>query len=401
MASKALVVGSGAVGLRTALELVRRNVSVVLRAPCSPLDPSNTSQGAGGLWMPFHCDDPRTFRWAQETLNELLPMATRQQASPHHQESERGLVEVVPAVYLMRNHGGPTVEHFIDHSYEPRRGQSTETLALPGWTKDPRLEFQHLTVEMLSWQNIINRLKIPPEEELKQAGYLYAWFFKPPIVNTSAMLTHMLNELKEAGADVNVESGHYYSSLDEMRNEAAQLDCDCIVNATGLGAKEILHDDKMVGARGTLLHYDREDCPRRDVVRDGPYGINGTDAVIMTEEAPWGSDTLPCYLIPRGKSIVVGGSYLEEDKEPSIRNVERDRLLQNASNLGINTEKARIIGEWTGFRPYRPTARCELDLDSTSDIRIVHSYGYGGSGWTVNVGAAVEAVDLLIGTKKL
>ena len=94
---KALVVGCGAVGLRTAVELLRRNVQVVLRAPISPLDPSNTSQGAGGLWMPFHCEDKRVDKWANRTLEELLPMAF---------DSKNSLVERVAAIYLLRNEGG-------------------------------------------------------------------------------------------------------------------------------------------------------------------------------------------------------------------------------------------------------------------------------------------------------
>ena len=36
--------------------------------------------GAGGLWMPFHCDDPRTGRWAAETLDELFTYETQGQA---------------------------------------------------------------------------------------------------------------------------------------------------------------------------------------------------------------------------------------------------------------------------------------------------------------------------------
>ena len=48
MASKVLVVGSGVIGLRTALELLRRNVSVCLVSPISPTNVATTSMGAGG-----------------------------------------------------------------------------------------------------------------------------------------------------------------------------------------------------------------------------------------------------------------------------------------------------------------------------------------------------------------
>ena len=96
---------------------------------------------------------------------------------------------------------------------------------------------------------------------------------------------------------------------------------------------------------------------------------------------------------------VVGGSYLEGDSEPGIRKAERDVLLKHAELLGIDTQKTQPIGEWTGFRPYRPTSRCEIDekydgIDQ--DVRIVHNYGYGGSGWTVYAGCAREAAELVL-----
>jgi D-amino-acid oxidase len=132
------------------------------------------------------------------------------------------------------------------------------------------------------------------------------------------------------------------------------------------------------------------------------------DANIMVEDAPWGSEDMPCYLIARGDTIVVGGSYLENDSEPNLRDDERTRLLKNAELVGIDTERSHPIGEWTGFRPYRPTSRCEVDHkykgatsdinNNNSNIRLVHSYGYGGSGWTVYVGCAKEATQLILGS---
>ena len=59
---------------------------------------------------------------------------------------------------------------------------------LPEWTKDSRIAFQHLTIEMLEWQNHVLKLKIPSIEVLKKAGYKYGWLFKPPIVDAPRML---------------------------------------------------------------------------------------------------------------------------------------------------------------------------------------------------------------------
>jgi D-amino-acid oxidase len=382
---KVLVVGAGAIGLRTAAELLRRRVSVVLRAPRHPLDPSTCSMGAGGLWMPFHVQDPRVHRWSIETLDELLEYAKN---SERNAEEQR-LVEIVPSVYLQREHSGPRTEDFRQH-YDAAPGGHTRVERVPEWTTDLRIHFQHLTVEMLSWQNIVHRLRIPPEHELKQAGYLHAWFFRPPIVNAPIMLEHLLDELVSNKADVDVDTGKEFDSVQDMCEHAKSLDCDAVVNCTGLGAARICDDKDMVGARGVLLHYDRSSCPRRESVRESD---NSNDCVIMTEDEPWGSETMPCYLIPRGDKLVVGGSYLEGDTEETIRDDERKRLLFNAFRMGIDVEQTTVIGEWTGFRPFRTQVRCELD--NSMDVPVFHSYGYGGSGWTVNVGAAKECADVL------
>ncbi|KAL9180132.1 hypothetical protein ACHAXT_008102 [Thalassiosira profunda] len=47
MPPKVLVVGSGVIGLRTALELVRREIAVCLVSPRHPLHPSTCSMGSG------------------------------------------------------------------------------------------------------------------------------------------------------------------------------------------------------------------------------------------------------------------------------------------------------------------------------------------------------------------
>jgi D-amino-acid oxidase len=396
---KALVLGAGAVGLRTALELVANNIQVVLRAPRHPLHPSTCSMGAGGLWMPFHCDDPRVDRWSIETLDELLHI--EQKKAANQQQSTQRLVETIPAVCLWRNHYGPTVDEFAKHNNYVH-GQPTRTSILPQWTQDVRLKFQHMTVEMLTWQNLVYKMRIPSQADLVRAGYMHAWLFQTPIVNTPAMLEHMLAKLVSMQVDVNVETGRVYESIDQVCRDAKELGCDTVVNCTGLGSRDLMQDNSIVGARGILLKLDRASCTRlpsitgslSDNVDD--EGDVGQDVVITAEEEPWGTANYPCYMIPRGDTIVVGGSYIEGDYRQEITDQERKQLVQNAELMGIDMSKAKITGEWVGFRPVRPQVRCEIDARYTGGVRVVHNYGMGGSGWTVNVGAAKECVRLLL-----
>jgi len=211
----------------------------------------------------------------------------------------------------------------------------------------------------------------------------------------------MLSEIQlhPLSEGVNDGMGRKYKSVEEMVKDAQDLGCNTVVNCTGLGASLLCGDDSMVGGRGILLHYDRN-CERlRDQDRANEMLH---DAAILIEDGLWGTGTEPCYMIPRGDKVVVGGSYLEGDTLQGIRNAERERLVKNAMIFGVDTEKSSIVGEWTGFRPCRPTVRLEIDkgFGVFEGVKVVHSYGHGGSGWTTFVGTAKETVNLLGYTKK-
>lgn len=231
--------------------------------------------------------------------------------------------------------------------------------------------------------------------------------------HTVHAIQSMLQEVEVSSlADVNVDTGHYYQSMEEMIEQAKLLGCTGLINCTGLGSSKLCNDAQLIGARGILLHYDRDTCIRTTNCENNIGEIlpqeqgREYDANILTEDEPWGSSEFPCYMIVRGKKIVIGGSYLEYDQENMIRRPkEYQHLIRNATNLGIDPMKNKPISEWTGFRPYRPISRCEVDTghdydnninNNGNNVRVVHSYGYGGSGWTVFVGCAKEASDLVL-----
>lgn len=112
-----------------------------------------------------------------ETLDELLEEA--------NSSSETSSVEIVPTVVLQRDHQGPTVKDFISEDYSKGLGGESP---LPEWTTNSRLEFQHLTAEMLSYQNTVYKLRIPSEKQLIQLGYLHAWLFRAPITDSPRKL---------------------------------------------------------------------------------------------------------------------------------------------------------------------------------------------------------------------
>jgi len=227
------------------------------------------------------------------------------------------------------------------------------------------------------------------------------------------MLEHILYELTTsskskhlADVDVNVETGVYYQSEYELFEEAKKFNCNAIVNCTGMGASELCGDSQLIRARGVILKYDRKTCKR--VVpkeEDQYYDITQRhDACIFVDKPPWGTSENPSYMIVRGDDIVIGGTCLKGDTEPTVRPQERKRLLETARLLGIDTDACHPKEEWVGFRPYRQEIRCEIDTKYSDNnvkngydaIRLVHCYGTGGSGWTVYGCLAKEATRLVL-----
>ena len=430
--SRVLVAGGGIIGLRTALELCRKQVQVVLRAPHNPVKES-CSMGAGGYWMPFHCDDARCDRWSMETYDEYYQYFVNNNNNNQNNNNNNN----------NQNNNKDLVERM--YAVIPRRTKAMQQL--PGWTQqDPRLEFQELSTEMLAWQNSVLQLKIPPLQELKNAGYEHAWLFRTIVVNPPNMMQHYLNELitvHGANVDVDIDSGIFYESLSHVQESARELDCDLVINCTGMGSRSLVPDPTLIPVRGALLVFERESAIRRppilqssssyeesreNIIRKDnneerqqqqkqqqkqqqqpPRENNNTnihDAVITIQEEPWGNETYPVYMRPRGSDLVVGGTYLEGDEEPLIRPKERQRLLINAQHLGLDVSSCTIKREWVGFRPFRSTIRCEFDnnngletMTSSRDqptIPIFHNYGYGGSGWTIGIGGAKECANQVL-----
>jgi len=382
MATKVLVVGSGVIGLRTALELLHRGVRVHLVSPCHPIHPTTCSMGAGGFWMPFRCDDTRVDRWAFETLHELTGFLSSSSSSSTTTSGGsavapmKKLVEQMPAIVLNKDTQPP-----------------------PSWSTDRSLKFESLSIDDLYARSISQRFRLPMKEVIMGAGYSQAFLYQTRVVDAPNMLMHLLDEITnhENTDHVDVETNKYYTTLEEVVDDAKQLGCDGVVNCTGLGSNALCNDTSIVGARGILLHYDRESIAWH-IPSDVDKQNKLQDAVVTISDPPFGTDTAPCYMIPRGDIIAMGGSVGMDDKEKTIRPEERERILQNAHNMGIDTTKSAPISEWVGWRPYRPTARLEVDaeLSSSSGVTVVHSYGYGGSGWTVFAGVASDSADLLL-----
>ncbi|GMI26483.1 hypothetical protein TeGR_g2210 [Tetraparma gracilis] len=353
-----LVLGSGVIGLRTALLLSRAGARVSVRS-AGP-SASGASPGAGGLWMPHACADPRVSRWAKRTLADYLRM---------HAAGD-GAVEMVPAVALL---DAPAVRPTGDtNTYNQPAGGDT-----PAWAADPALNFQSFSTPQLRWQAQVTGAHVPAV-----AGeYGNAWAWRGPVVDAPRNLGDMEREIVERGGRIDKESA--FESADEARAAAVRDGCGGVVNCLGGAGGLLTGDGEVKLARGVLKIYKR------------PEGFN---TAVLVDQPPLATPERPIYCIPRGDVVLVGGTHLEGDMEEGVREEEHAFLREHAKMLlPGGGEGFEEIGDWVGWRPVREGGvKLGLNEELSRGVRWVDNYGHGGSGWTIATGCAEDARDLIL-----
>jgi len=214
--AKALVVGGGIIGLSIA-KAIRDDIGchVILYSPLHPLD--TTSAGAGGLWMPFHCEPAELVNsWSQETLKYFLDLK-------HKGDS---LVETLDAFQF----------------------GSKELLSPPTWAHHlgGALNFQVQKTREL--YGII-------ESQALLQNYSHVWSFTTPVINSPKYLERLLASLEsDPGAEVRLND-RAFSSMEDLATYACANGCTFAVNCSGLGSKKMLGDENLTPARYVVYVY--------------------------------------------------------------------------------------------------------------------------------------------------
>ncbi|MBL8860773.1 MAG: FAD-dependent oxidoreductase [Planctomycetes bacterium] len=145
-----------------------------------------------------------------------------------------------------------------------------------------------------------------------------------------------------------------------------------VVNCTGLAARELCRDRSLFPIRGQVLLVDGA----------------------LTQEFTFDDhDGGPCYAIPRGRDVVLGGSAGpgREDLEPDP--AETGAILARARRFFPALGAADVRAVKVGLRPGRPAVRLEAEVPRPGRV-LIHDYGHGGAGVTLAFGCASEVLRL-------
>ncbi len=210
-----------------------------------------------------------------------------------------------------------------------------------------------------SWATSVPGMRRLTPAELP-TGYADAYRLTVPVVRMPDYLPWLVGELATAGVKV------CRRELDDL--DSARAAADLVVNATGLGARSLVHDTQLTPVRGQVV---RVACP-------------GLDEWTLDEGHPDGM----VYVIPRGPDVICGGTADEGVEDLTPDPATAAAILRRAVQVVPELAAAVVLDHAVGLRPVRTAVRLERVDD------VVHCYGHGGSGVALSWGCAADVVQL-------
>lgn len=189
------VLGSGVVGLTTAITLTEAGLRVGVRTASPP--GATTSAVAGAVWGPVTCGPPgRTYAWARTGLAIFRELATD------------------PATGI-----------------RSRRGR----------------ELSRHPAQPPAWLDLLDDLQFCPDQELPP-GFVAGWRYTAPVVAMPVYLEYLTTRLERAGVKIDVNP---VTSLTEVTDDAEGA--PVIVNCTGVAARALVPDPAVHPIRGQVV----------------------------------------------------------------------------------------------------------------------------------------------------
>lgn len=148
-----------------------------------------------------------------------------------------------------------------------------------------------------------------------------------------------------------------------------------IVNAAGLNGGKIAGDD------------------------DSVFPVRGVGFEV---EAPWHKHfnyrDFTTFTIPMTNSVLLGSVKQANRDDLEITDEDRKDIWERYLKLQPNFKNVKIIGEWSGIRPDRPSLRLEKFTKKNKrgeNVLCIHNYGHGGNGFTLGYGTALDVVKFI------
>jgi D-amino-acid oxidase len=185
-----------------------------------------------------------------------------------------------------------------------------------------------------------------------------------PLSDSSLYLDFLQRRLTAAG-------GKLTTGVRFERPEDIDSSFGLIVNCTGIGARNLVHDPDLEPHRGHVVLVEKLLLPGAVVCDDPPL----------------------MYAIPRTNDCVFGGTNEISDNLVPAAATTAAIVAECCAVLKITPP--RILGTRVGLRPYRKSG-VRVETARMEDGRtIIHNYGHGGAGFTLSWGCARSVLELV------
>jgi glycine/D-amino acid oxidase-like deaminating enzyme len=227
-----------------------------------------------------------------------------------------------------------------------------------------------------------------------QSGYTH----RAPILNTDKALAYLMALVQRKGATLETRE------VEDLRNTGRQLltdfNADVILNATGLGAKDLVKDEDVYPVRGAIRRVDN--------VRHGQFRHLNDAYLVPAQIGPDEQPSKTVFIVPRSDEILYVGSIIQPHNNNKNLTPESPEVLQmwdRAGDFMPSLRHAAFLNHFPFAQGLRPFTKKNVKVRADEDFGfpLVHNYGHGGSGWTLGVGTAqcaVYIIEKLVGDKK-
>jgi D-amino-acid oxidase len=372
-----LVIGGGVTGLVTAWVLLDQGYHITIIAKdwaSYTKDQRLTSQIAGALWEypPAVCGQhtdtvslTRSKKWCMLAYRVWEAIA----ADPNL--STAAGVQMKDSVFFFPY-------HIEDNPKQLQKLYELYRSGVRGVHRDP---------------NLIHKHNIDPT-----FGAVDAYEHLAPIIDTDRCMAWLMELVRSKGATLVTETIHGDLFVQED-NLLDRFNANAIVNATGLGSLELADDPTCYPLRGALIR----------LINDGKTFPKISAAMSISKDAARNGEIV--FLVPRNDNILVIGGVAHPDEwglDLTIDSPVVQRMRKRCEAFIPSIKNARLDPDYPlsqGLRPARgQNIRVERELRKHGwqngkarprHSRIVHSYGHGGSGWSLSFGCAEEVASLI------
>ncbi|PHH89214.1 hypothetical protein CDD83_6486 [Cordyceps sp. RAO-2017] len=246
-------------------------------------------------------------------------------------------------------------------------------------------------VEIHTREELRTKFKDIIQPDFQNQSLESAYSHRAPIINTDKAMAYLMALVMAKGASM--ESRKLDKPIRDIGKQLLRdFDAQAIVNATGLGAKELANDPDVYPVRGAVRRVEN--------THRGQFRHLNDAYLVPAQRDENNHPTKTVFIVPRNDDVLYVGSIIQPNNDElklTPDSPEVQVMWDRASEFMPSLRHAGFCPGYPfaqGLRPFT-TKNAKVRADENADFPLVHNYGHGGSGWTLGVGTARCAVAIL------